>query len=122
MTAPHGSSASAWLARAEPPPPAALAERLSALLGEAPIADGPEAVARCVDGAERVVAGLLRDGCTDRNSALDLLAADALATYAFELAGDRPESLAAVADSAMARFAALGLAQPVTPPGAAPAA
>jgi hypothetical protein len=97
-----------WLARAEPAPPAALAARLAALLGDAPATRDDDAVERCVDGAERVVAGLLREGCTNRDSALDLLAADALATYAFELAGDRPDTLAAVADAAMARFAALG--------------
>jgi hypothetical protein len=115
--APTGQAAE-WLARCEPPPPPALAARVAALLGDAPLAGADDAVARCVAGAERVVAGLLRDGCTDRASALDLLAADALATYAFELAGERPETLAAAADAAMARFAALG-ALP-GPGGAAP--
>jgi hypothetical protein len=113
---PTGRAAADWLARCEPPPPAALAARVAALLGDAPLAGPEDAVARCVAGAERVVAGLLRDGCTDRGSALDLLAADALATYAFELAGERPESLAALADAAMARFAELGT---LPAPGAA---
>ena len=118
MTAPAG-----WLARAEPAPPAELRDRLVALLGPAALADGEAAVRGCVDGAERVVAGLLRDGSTDRASALDLLAADALATYAFELAADRPERLGAVAEAAMARFAALGTtldtALGTAPPGPA---
>lgn len=109
-----------WLARCEPSPPASLAARVAVLLGDAPFAGPDDAVARCVVGAEQVVAGLLRDGCTDRTSALDLLAADALATYAFEVAGDRPETLAAVAETAMARFAALGMAAgvPADAPGA----
>jgi hypothetical protein len=122
VTGRSGTGAAAWLARVDPAPPASLAARLAALLGDAPAADGPEAVAQCVDGAERVVAGLLRDGCTDRNSALDLLAADALATYAFEFAADRPDTLAAVAEAAMTRFAALGLAAPVAAPRVAPPA
>ena len=33
---------------------------------------------------------LLRDDCATRASALDLLAADALATYAFEAAAESP--------------------------------
>lgn len=103
-----GRSMPEWLARCEPAPPPALAARVVALLGDAPAAGADDAVAACVGGAERVVAGLLREGCTTRDSALDLLAADALATYAFELAGDRPETLAAVAEAAMHRFAMLG--------------
>ncbi len=116
-----GCAAADWLARCEPPPPPALAARVAALLGDAPLASADDAVARCVAGAERVVAGLLRDSCTDRASALDLLAADALATYAFELAGERPETLAAVADAAMARFAVLGTL-PDAPGGPPPGA
>ncbi len=112
-----GGPPAAWLAQSEPPPPPVLAARVAALLGDAPFAGDDDAVARCVAGAERVVAGLLRDGCTDRASALDLLAADALATYAFELAGERPETLAAVADAAMARFAALGTLPAAGGPG-----
>jgi hypothetical protein len=103
-----GRAAAEWLARCEPPAPPALAARVAALLGDAPLADTEDAVARCVAAAERVVAGLLREACTDRASALDLLAADALATYAFELAGEHPETLATAADAAMLRFAALG--------------
>jgi hypothetical protein len=114
--------AAEWLARCEPPPPPSLAARVAALLGDAPLAGSDDAVARCVAGAERVVAGLLAEGCTDRTSALDLLAADALATYAFELAGDRPESLAAVADAAMLRFGALGTRAGPPAPDAPPRA
>ena len=43
-----------------------------------------------------------------RAQALDLLAADAFATYALEVAADEPESLAARADSAMRMFAEQG--------------
>jgi hypothetical protein len=117
-----GRAAAEWLARCEPAPPPALAARVAALLGDAPLAGPEDAAARCVEGAERVVAALLREGSTDRASALDLLAADALATYAFELASERPEALAAAADAAMARFAALGAVSPAAGPVAGPAA
>jgi hypothetical protein len=57
---------------------------------------------------ERLVGSLLDDEATSRGSALDLLAADALVTYAFEAASERPAELSARAASAMARIAALG--------------
>ena len=59
--------------------------------------------------AAHAVGALIADGATSRRTALDLLAADALATYAFELASERPESLATLADAAMRRFAALAV-------------
>jgi hypothetical protein len=62
-----------------------------------------------VSAAARAVGALIADGATSRRTALDLLAADALATYAFELASERPESLAMLADEAMRRFAALAV-------------
>ncbi len=102
------ASAAAWLASRTPAPPASLAARIGALYGaDAGDAGVPVSAERCVDAAARAVGALLADGATSRASALDLLAADALATYAFELASDRPHELAALADAAMRRFAAL---------------
>ena len=104
------SAIAAWVADRTPaPPPPLLATRIAALYDAAP-QDHPTAVsaARCVDAAARAVGALLADGATSRATALDLLAADALATYAFELASERPQELAALADAAMLRFAALG--------------
>ncbi|MDF1503048.1 hypothetical protein PYV61_08850, partial [Roseisolibacter sp. H3M3-2] len=62
---------------------------------------------RCVEAAARAGGALIADGATSPARALDLLAADALATYAFELASERPDTLGALADDAMRRFAAL---------------
>ena len=45
----------------------------------------------------------------DRAVALDLLAADALVTYAFEAASARPGELSARASQAMSRIASLGV-------------
>jgi hypothetical protein len=54
-----------------------------------------------------VLRALRREGCTCRAQALELLAADALVTYAFEAASEEPEALAARADEAMRRIAEL---------------
>ena len=50
---------------------------------------------------------LLLDGCLTRDSALELLAVDAIVTYAFEASADRPERLEDIAGAALARIAAL---------------
>ncbi len=104
MTAAHAGAP----ADAQPPEP--LARRVAQLLAEA---GGPgDPVARHLAAAEHTVARLLRDQSTSRASALDLLAADALATYAFELASDHPEAVPELAERAMARFAALAAVAP----------
>lgn len=53
------------------------------------------------------MAHVLRDGCLTRDSALALLAVDAIVTYAFEAAADDPERLVALTESALARIANL---------------
>ena len=50
---------------------------------------------RLIDTAEALLADLLALGCAQRDRALDLLAIDALVTYAFEAAAESPETLAA---------------------------
>ena len=98
----------AWVSARTPEPPAALAERVGALYARAAAHDEPAPTADgCVHAAAHAVGALIADGATSRSTALDLLAADALATYAFELASERPDTLAALADEAMRRFAAL---------------
>lgn len=113
---PTGRSAADWLADRVPAPPPALAERVAAQLGDAPLVDVPDAVTRCVAAAEATVGRLLDADETTRASALDLLAADALATYAFELASERPEELPARTREAMTRFAALASRGPTGVP------
>jgi hypothetical protein len=95
-----------WLATRVPAPPPALRDRLGDLLatrGEEDASGAPDA---CLDAAEELLASLLRDGCTSRGSALDLLAVDALVTYAFEAAAAEPASLDDRAGRAMARVSA----------------
>jgi hypothetical protein len=99
-----------WLARRTPSPPPALRARLHAALGEGAITDDLNVTETCLAAAERVLVDLLHGECISRDSALDLLTADALVTYAFEAAGESSEDFASRATDAMRRFAALGVA------------
>lgn len=82
-----------WIGQRTPSPPAPLAARLHQLAQEAPAgASIPEALLM----VSALVLRRLRDaGETARDSALELLAADALATYAFEAQGESPDELEA---------------------------
>jgi uncharacterized membrane protein len=102
----------AWLAARVPAPPEALRARLEAQLGDALSDDAREAPSRFLAAGERLAATLLASGSTSRDSALDLLAADALVTYAFEAASEAPADLATRASEAMVRIAALGAIAP----------
>jgi hypothetical protein len=96
-----------WLLARDPAPPGALADRLRDVVARAasPGAEGvPEA---CLAAAEGLLVEMLRKGCTARESALDLLAVDALVTYAFEAAGEDPQRLDERAADAMSRISAL---------------
>ena len=97
-----------WISTRSPAPPPVLVERVLAALGASGDDDAALAAERCLDAAERVVAGLLREGRTGRESAADLLAADALVTYAFEAASGDPARLDERARTAMRRLADLG--------------
>jgi hypothetical protein len=59
--------------------------------------------------AEWLFARALRSGCTERASAVALLAVDALVTSAFERASDEPAQLEDRAERAMAALAALSV-------------
>ena len=104
---PASNTVGSWIASIEPRPPAALAARLEQLL--APFAmrrreDVPEA---CLEAGERLLDELLASGSTSRGTALDLLAVDALVTYAFQAAADAPGRLDHRAGRAMVRIAAM---------------
>jgi uncharacterized membrane protein len=61
----------------------------------------------CLAAGERLVREIIRDNAISRESALDLLAADALVTYAFEAASEQPAELERRARDAMARISAI---------------
>lgn len=98
-----------WLAAREPAPPTALASRLRELVAQhdpaALAADAREVPTVLLHVGASVLGRLLREAATTRESALDLLAADALVTYAFEAAGETPTTLEASATRAMAHIA-----------------
>ena len=83
--------------------PPALAERVRVALrargAERPTADA------CLAAGGDVVAAVCRADPRSRTTALDLLAADALVTLAFELAADDPLSLEATAERALREIA-----------------
>jgi hypothetical protein len=101
-----------WLERRIPAPPPALATRLRRLLAEQAPRQASEAAEACLVTAEGLLERLLLDGCAGREHALDLLAADALVTYAFEAAADDPSRLADRARLAMLRISAVGMEAP----------
>jgi len=96
-----------WLDARRPVPPAALRARIDAALGRELLADVDDVTETLLVAGERLVGSLLDEDATSRGSALDLLAADALVTYAFEAASERPAELSGRAAMAMARIAAL---------------
>jgi hypothetical protein len=97
-----------WRDAVSPPPPPALAAAVEARLdARDPTPPTPEAY---LEAAERLLAALLREGCTSRESALDLLVADALVTYAFEAASsENPAQIIERAHDAMKRIAAFAV-------------
>ena len=99
-----------WLATREPAPPARLAARLRECLGTSLSASVDEAPELLLAASESLLRTLLAAECTDRETALDLLVADALVTYAFEAAGSRPESLDGRARRAMREISSICLA------------
>ena len=96
-----------WLAQREPAAPRALRASLERALGSDLAADAAAAGDVCLRAAERLLAELLRGNCTTRESALELLTADALVTYAFEAMSENPSDLVARATEAMRRISAL---------------
>lgn len=95
-----------WLADREPSPPRVLRERIEALATSVPRVDGDPAAA-LVAAAELALVQLSSCAPHDRATALDLLAADALVTYAFELASQSPDSIPELSARAMARLSAV---------------
>jgi hypothetical protein len=100
-------TAAAWLTAVTPPPPPALASRLRAQLVRHGLLDATATPEVYLVAAVALLDDLLDDGCASRDSALDLLVADAFVTYAFELASDEPARLAERAEHAMHRIASL---------------
>ena len=96
-----------WLESRTPPPPEMLRSRIMSALGDARDRDVADTERTCLEAAERVLTGLFGDGTGERCEAADLLAADALVTYALEFAADAPDGFAERATRAIERFGQL---------------
>ncbi|HET7566312.1 MAG TPA: hypothetical protein VFJ96_15020 [Gemmatimonadaceae bacterium] len=97
-----------WLDSRTPPAPPRLHARLHAALRPWAQVEATAACEHCLTAAEDILRHLLADESRGRARALDLLAADALVTYAFEAASDEPDTLARCTEVAMLRIARLG--------------
>jgi hypothetical protein len=73
-----------WVEQRTPRPPAARARRMLEFLGDDVARDVSRTAELCLSAAERALRELVSTERFGRESALDLLAIDALATYAFE--------------------------------------
>ncbi|HJU65803.1 MAG TPA: hypothetical protein VJ596_09010 [Gemmatimonadaceae bacterium] len=96
-----------WLETRTPAAPPLLLDRLRGALGSDLTRDADASFEICLSAAERLLTTILTEGSGSRSQAVDLLAADALVTYAFEAASSEADRLAQRADAAMARLAAL---------------
>ena len=101
-----------WLDTRTPAPPPALARRLRTLVGSDGARPAHDAADVTLEHGVALLAELLREGCLQRASAVDLLAADALVTSAFEAAADDPDALEARARHGMSRLAAVARTLP----------
>lgn len=104
-----------WLAGRVPAAPERLQAHLQRLFGEHPEWNALAIPAAMAAASELLLARVLAaEVPSSRCVATDLLAADACVTYAFEAAADDPRSLAALAEGAMQRIAALAASAPAS--------
>jgi uncharacterized membrane protein len=96
-----------WLETRTPPAPPALLDRVRTALGGDLDSDAGASFEVCLAAAERLLVSILAEGSATRRHAVDLLAVDALVTYAFEAASSDAERLPVRAGGALARLAAL---------------
>lgn len=89
-----------WLVSRTPAPPPNLADRLVEIVG----ADALDAPASANVLLDRGIA-TLRSALSDRDGALDLLAADALITYSMEAAADQCATMDSITADAIQRIA-----------------
>jgi len=98
----------AWLHERRPAPPATLLARLEEVLDQERNGDEMDIVFTALTAATNLLEEIVARPAAGRECALDLLTADALVTYAFEVASDDPEGLASRAATALRQFAAVG--------------
>jgi hypothetical protein len=98
-----------WLAHREPSPPRELRERVEALATAVPQEPG-DPMGSLLTAAEAALTRLGAQAPDNRSMALDLLAIDALVTYALEWAAEDPERIPEVSARAMTILSRVPLA------------
>lgn len=96
-----------WLTAREPEAPPALAACVRDLLDARPDWEQLPRVDAFIEASEVLLRRVLEGGAIARANALDLLAADACVTWAFEAAADDPVSIAGRAERATNVIAAI---------------
>jgi hypothetical protein len=91
-----------WLRARRPSPPERLVARMEAALGKTNATTQSGAL---VEAAAKILEDLARHGANDRSAAIDLLAADALITYAIEAAIEDVATFPEQTDAMIARVA-----------------
>lgn len=95
----------AWVRSHSADAPVALLSRVEAVLGADPVSASLPVADALLKASETLLASVLAGEGEGREVALDLLAADACVTWAFEAAAADPMSLSARAERAMQRVA-----------------
>jgi hypothetical protein len=96
-----------WLRARSPAAPAALVVRIGALFAAHSEWDALPTAEAFIAASEELLRRVLHGDAMERACAVDLLAADACVTYAFEAAADEPNRIGERAARAMARIATL---------------
>lgn len=98
-----------WLASRTPSPPPRLAARLAAAVPASASSDSNDTPRSLIAAAAGILRETVDQPSNERNgtAALDLLAADALITYAVEAAAEDCEKLAALTDEMILRLSAV---------------
>ncbi len=94
-----------WLRSRLPEAPAALVVRIGELFAAHAAWDALPRAEAFIAASEELLRRVLHGNAMERACAVDLLAADACVTYAFEAASDEPASIGARAEDAMERIA-----------------
>ena len=98
-----------WLTRRTPAPPENLAKAIRAALQAANVPTANPTPTELLETAQSLLQRVLETECSGREAALDLLTADALVTYALELASEAPDTSGDFAVRAMKQLAGLDL-------------
>ena len=96
-----------WLHSRTPRPPVALSERIDALVGGRDAHSATSIPETLQAAGDTLLADLLQRQASSRDSALDLLAADALMTYTMESAAVHVVTLGSRAELAMSHISAI---------------